>query len=1080
MRGFAGGSLARLVRRFVLVGVSVCVLPVLVGVASAVAAVPAFTLSTTSLPRHLPPGGEGIVALQVADLGDAGAEGAVSPIVVTDTLPESLEATAVSSGAECVLVSVQLVHCEDRGGLAPFNGQIEVVMSVKVSGSASGALVNEASAGGGGAINARISEPVFVSSEPAGNGLEKLQNVFVNEDGSPDTLAGSHPFQMNTTVVPNTANTKDVHLVFPQGFVANTNVLAQCTTAEFDEILREHANGCPADSAVGVAKAFLGPPGQLEFEAVVPVFNLVPAPGEPIRLGFAPESIPVIIDTGVRTGKDYAAFANVNNIQQLLGFQEAQLAIWGVPADPAHNADRGWNCLFHQLGLYGEGEFPCSSPENPRVIPFLTLPSACTDAAGLVTSANADTWLNPGVFPGEEVTSTPAQGLGGCNRMRFEPSVSVAADGSAASTPTGLAVHVHEPQEGALNPTGVSASDVKSIRVTLPEGVDVNPSRADGLGVCTTAEIGFTGSNPSTGAPEFTSGVPGCPDSSKIATVKIQSPLLPNALEGEVYLAAPQNYVGGPLENPFGSLIAAYIVAQDPVSGVLVKLPGRVTPDPVTGRLTATFESPELPFEDAELHFFGSARAPLSTPPLCGSYETTTLISPWSGTEAVSPSSSFDITSGPDGTPCADPRPFSPELQAGTTNIQAGALTPFTLTMTRPDADQTLSRIEMSMPPGLLASLSNVKLCPEPQAGKGECSPESLIGHTVVSAGLGGDPYTVTGGRVYITTAYGSGEYGLSIVNPAVAGPFVLQEGRPVIVRASITLDPHTAQIKIVSDPLPTIIDGIPLQIQHVNVTVERPGGFAINPTNCSRFQINATLTSTENATAAASTPFQVTNCATLAFNPKLTATTTGRTSKANGASLHVKLTYPAGPYDANIASVKVDLPIQLPSRLSTLQKACTAAQFEANPAGCPPASIVGHAKASTPLIPVPLEGPAYFVSHGGEAFPSLIIDLQGYGTSIQLIGTTAIKHGITSSTFKTVPDAPVGTFELTLPQGKYSALAAFGNLCKSKLAMPTHYTAQNGAEINTTTPITTTNCTINTKKAQTHTNKKKKGKKKG
>jgi hypothetical protein len=1073
MRGFAGGLQVRLAW-LVLVAVSLCVFAGVVGVGSASALVPAFTLSTVVLPRHLPPGGEGTVTLQVANLGDAAAEGASSPIVITDTLPEGIEATGVTSGAECVLVSVQLVRCEYHGGLAAFNRQITVEIRVRISGATSGALVNEASAGGGGAVNTHISEPVFVSSEVAGNGLEKLQNLLTNEDGSPDTLAGSHPFEMNTTVVPNTANTKDVHMVFPAGFVANTNVLAQCTTAEFDEILPpQHANGCPADSAVGIARLFLGILGEHALRPTVPVFNLVPAPGEPIRLGFAPESIPVIVDTTVRTGKDYAAVANINNIQQLLGFQEAQLTIWGTPADPVHNADRGWNCLFHQLGLYGEGEFPCSPPENPRVVPFLTLPSSCTGPAGLATTANADTWLSPGVFPAEEVSSTPAQGLAGCNRMRFEPSIAVAPDGSAASTPTGLAVDVHESQEGALNPTGVSASDVKNITVTLPEGVSVNPSGADGLGVCTAAQIGFTGTNAQTGTPEFTPSAPTCPDASKIASVKVTTPLLPNALEGEVYLAAPQNYITGPLENPFGTLIAAYIVAKDPVSGVLVKLPGRTIPDPVTGRITASFESPQLPFEDAEIHFFGSARAPLSTPPLCGSYETTTSISPWSGTPAVSPSSSFNITTGPNGAPCSNPRPFAPEFHASTTNIQAGAFTPFTLTMTRPDEDQTLGRIEMTMPPGLLGSLANIKLCPEPQAGKGECGPESLIGETIVSAGLGGDPYTVTGGKVYITTAYGGGQYGLAIVNPAVAGPFVLQEGRPVIVRAGIFIDPHTAQIKIVSDKLPTIIDGIPLQIQHVHITVNRPGGFTFNPTNCGKLQINATLTSSEEATTPVTRPFQVTNCATLAFAPKLTASTSGKTSKANGASLNVKLTRASGAGQANVKEVKVDLPIQLPSRLSTLQKACTAAQFEANPAGCPAASIVGHAKAITSVLPVPVEGPAYFVSHGGEAFPSLIIALQGYGLTVDLIGTTQIKHGITSSTFKTVPDVPFSSFEVNLPQGKYSALAAFGNLCTAKLKMPTLFVAQNGAEIKQTTPITATRC-------PTHHKPKPKKKKKG
>ena len=520
--------------------------------------------------------------------------------------------------------------------------------------------------------------------------------------------------------------------------------------------------------------------------------------------------------------------------------------------------------------------------------------------------------------------------------------------------------------------------------------------------------------------------------------MQIDTPLLPSPLTGAVYLASQG-------DNPFGSLIALYIVAENKEYGVLVKVAGQVTPDPVTGQLVTTFdETPPLPFSDLKLSFFGTARAPLSTPELCGTYTTETSIEPWSGTPAVSPSSKFQITSGPAGSPCADPLPFSPGFQAGSTNLQAGAFTPFTLTMSRPDADQTLSRVEMQMPPGLLGTLSTVKLCPEPQASQGTCGEESLIGHTVVSAGLGNDPYTVTGGKVFVTTGYKGAPYGLSIVNPAKAGPFDLGIGGG---RAAINVDPHTAALTIKSDPLPTIIDGIPLQIQHVNVTVDRDK-FTFNPTNCNKTAIMGTLSSSQGATSQVATPFQVTNCATLAFKPKLTASTSGKTSRANGASLHVKLTYPEGPYDANIAKVKVDLPKQLPSRLTTLQKACPAATFEANPAGCPAASIVGHAKAVTPVLPVPLTGPAYFVSHGGEAFPNLIIVLQGYGDSRpRRHDVHQCKAGITSSTFKTVPDVPVGTFELTLPQGKYSALAANGNLCKSKLKMPTAFVAQNGAE---------------------------------
>jgi hypothetical protein len=414
-------------------------------------------------------------------------------------------------------------------------------------------------------------------------------------------------------------------------------------------------------------------------------------------------------------------------------------------------------------------------------------------------------------------------------------------------------------------------------------------------------------------------------------------------------------------------------------------------------------------------------------------------------------------------------------LAAGTTNIQAGAFSPLVTTISREDGNQDIQTVQLHMPPGLSGILTGIPLCAEAQANAGSCSQASEIGKTIVSVGLGGDPFTVTGGQVFLTQGYKGAPFGLSIVNPAKAGPFDLGK---VIVRAKIEVDPHTAALTVTTDPIPHIIDGIPLQIKHVNVTIDRPG-FVFNPTNCNAFKVTGSIGSVEGATAPAQAPFQITNCAALKFAPKFAVTTSGKTSKANGASLHVKLTYPQGPQGtyANIAKVKVDLPKALPSRLTTLQKACTAAQFEANPAGCPAASIIGHAKAITPLLPVPLEGPAYFVSHGNEAFPSLIMVLQGYGVTLDLVGTTFIsKAGITSSTFKTVPDAPVGSFELNLPQGKFSALAANGNLCKSKLAMPTEFLAQNGAKINESTKISVTSCP-KAKKAKAKANGKAKRK---
>jgi hypothetical protein len=704
------------------------------------------------------------------------------------------------------------------------------------------------------------------------------------------------------------------------------------------------------------------------------------------------------------------------------------------------------------------------------------MPTSC--ATPFQSTVHADSWASS-AEPSQQAdpvsyTLPAPEVIDGCNRLAFDPSISVAPDVQSASSPTGLTVKVHVPQSSALNPEGLAESTLKDTTVTLPAGVALNPAGADGLEACSEAQIGFTGSG-ADGLNLFTPGAGSCPTASKVATVKITTPLLPNALEGEVYLAA-QN------ANPFGSLVAMYIFAEDPVSGTVVKLAGEVKLDPATGQIVSTFRhSPELPFEDLELHFFGGERAPLATPALCGSYTTGASFAPWSGNPSATPSSSFSITSGPHATPCpAAGLPFAPSLTGGSTNIQAGAFTPFTTTVTREDGQQDVQAIVLHMPSGLSGLLTGVKLCGEGEANAGTCGPESLIGETVVSVGLGGDPFSVTGGKVYLTGPYRGAPFGLSIVNPAKAGPYDL--GR-VIVRAKIEVDLHTAALTITTDPngpyaIPYILDGIPLQIRHVSVNINRPG-FTFNPTSCNQMAITGTLTSSQNTTAPVSVPFQATNCATLKFAPKFTVTTPGRTSKAKGAGLTAKLAYPNAPQGSqtNIAKVKVDLPKQLPSRLTTLQKACLAAVFEANPANCPGASIIGHATVHTPLLPVPLTGPAYFVSHGNEAFPSLTLVLQGYGVTVQLVGSTLIRKGVTSTTFKTTPDVPFNTFELTLPEGKFSALAANGNLCKTSLTMPTLFVAQNGVEIHQNTKITPTGCSKarkhKAKHAKRHSHKK-------
>jgi hypothetical protein len=867
----------------------------------------------------------------------------------------------------------------------------------------------------------------------------------------------------------------DLKFKWPPGLIGNPTPIAQCTTVQFSDFTgHENENDCPAQSVVGVATVTVNTTAALFDVATfaVPLFNLVPRVGEPARFGF---TIPiaeasVYIDTSVRTGSDYGITVNVNNITQAAGFIASAVTVWGVPGDPRHDRQRGWGCLYESTKINVE-HAPCESPNQGVPPPFLQMPTSC--AGPLSTSVEVDSWEEQ--RPAGEQESFPGlamPSLDGCNRAPFSPSLVVTPDGTAASTPTGLNVDVHNPQEGSLNPEGLAEPDVKDITVALPEGIAIDPAGADGLQACPESLVGFTGFTelgPGVQTAGFTNKLPGsnasqepfrqgvnfCSDASKIGTVTIKTPLLPNALTGAVYLAAQD-------ANPFGSLVAMYVIAEDPVSGVLVKLAGEVSLSE-TGQVIASFRNnPQLPFEDAELHFFGGDRAPLGSPSRCGRYTTTASFAPWTGTEAAHPSSSFDVTSGPNGSPCPGAAlPFNPSLTAGTTSIQAGGFSPFTMTMSREDGQQNLQAIQLKMPPGMSGTLATVKLCGEAQANAGTCGPDSLIGETIVSVGLGGTPFSVTGGKVYITGPYKAAPFGLSIVNPAKAGPYDLGQ---VIVRAKIDVDPETAVLTITTDnegpyKIPTIIDGIPLEIKHVNVLINRPG-FTFNPTNCNPLAITGALHSTEGAAQNLSVPFQATNCAVLAFKPKLTASTSGKSSRANGASLRVKLSYPAGPYDANIARVKVELPKALPSRLTTLQKACTAAVFDANPANCPAASVIGHATATTPVLPVPLTGPAIFVSHGNEAFPSLNIILQGYGVTVHLVGSTFIsKTGITSSTFKTVPDVPVGTFELTLPQGPYSALTANKNLCKAKLKMPTEFLGQNGALIKTTTKIQATGC---------------------
>lgn len=1031
--------------------------------------------------------------------------GAGEKVTLTDALPAGLEVLENSEGepeissaagvggtagsAACSSSTVAgsaVVLCTYEGVLPPYEA-LEVRIRVKVGG-VSGAL-NRISVSGGGAPSMTAGRPAAIGSEATPFGVEQYELTPENADGSAATQAGAHPFQLTNTLTLNSgpeiapegseqphkvvppAMVKDLRFKLPPGLVGNPTAFPQCTAAQFSPVL-EGRNNCPTDTQIGVAQiTFYEPAAFGLLTLAAPLFNLVPAPGEPARFGFVALVFPITIGTSIRTGGDYGVTASVLNTTELPVFMSSQVSFWGDPGDPRHDPARGQDCLG--LGRLAAG---CTEPEDSVDAPLLTMPSVCGDPLSepLESSVSIDSWADPStetepsVYRWHDGAGTPLA-LDGCDKLGFEPSLSVAPDGQAASTPTGLSIDQHIPQEEILTPKGLAQSDVKDIAVTFPEGVTLNPASADGLEACSEGQIGFAGVEHPSGVDLFTPKFesPFCPDASKIGTVKIKTPILPDALEGAVYLAA-QN------ANPFGSLIAVYIAAEDPVSGVVVKLPGEVSLNPQTGQISATFVNlPQAPFEDAEFQFFGGERAPLATPAHCGRYTTNVLFTPSSGGAPVNTTSSFEVTSGPNHGPCpGQALPFAPALAGGTTTSQAGAFSPLTTTISREDGQQSISSVQLHYPPGVSGVLAGVPLCPEAEANAGTCGAESQIGETIVSVGLGADPFSVTGGKVYLTEKYAGAPFGLSIVNPAKAGPFDLQEGRPVVVRAKIEVDPRTAALTITTDSsgphsIPTIIEGIPLQIKHVNVTITRPR-FTFNPTDCNPLSITGAIDSAQGSSSPVSVPFQAVNCATLRFVPKIAVSTGGHASKANGAALAFKIVYPAGSLGSQswFSEAKFDLPKQLSARLTTLQQACLAATFEANPAGCPAASLIGHASVHTPVLPVPLNGPVYFVSYGGAKFPEAVLVLQGDGVTVDLHGETFIaKDGLTSATFRNTPDVPFESIEVTIPTGPFSEFGA--NLptrdkysfCGQKLVMPTLFKAQNGLEINENTPIAVTGC---------------------
>jgi hypothetical protein len=937
-------------------------------------------------------------------------------------------------------------------------------------------------------IAAVVGALLFASVAQAGIGFlpgpAGFESSISNENGTPDNLAGSHPyevtgsFSLRTTtngegkLLPEGGELREAAVNAPPGVIGDAQAVPVCSDIEFFTLVEdaEHTGGpsCNRETIVGIFHVTGGSAGSF----YVPVYNIQPSAGVPAEFGAAFAGFPILFQATVRSDGDYGISISVHNISQSFPITASALTLWGVPADPSHDPLRGPRCLNI---AYGTSEGNCPTKATPRAL--ITLPTSC--AGPQATTINADSWSDPELyatdsFLTENSLGNPA-GFEGCSELSFTPTIAAKPTTDIAEAPTGLDFHLNVADEGLTDPTGRAQSQIKKTVVTLPEGFTLDPSAGPGLEGCTPSEYHRETASSAPGA--------GCPNASKIGEVSIETPLLEKEIEGSLFIAEPY-------ENPFDSLLAIYVVAKLPERGLLIKAAGKVEPNPVTGQLTTTFDNlPQLPFSHFNLHFREGQSAPLISPPSCGTYTTDASLVPRSAVdpedpapeEVVNDTSSFTVTRGVGGGACPSGGipPFKPQVISGTQNNDAGSYSPFYLHIVREDGEQELIKFSTTLPPGLTGNLSGIPFCPEADieaarraSGREElndpsCPAASEIGHTLVAAGVG-SVLAQTPGKIYLAGPYHGAPLSIVSITSATVGPFDLGT---VVIRFALDINPITAQVEVSgaqSDAIPHIIEGIVVHVRDIRVYMNRPD-FTVNPTNCAPLTITDRIVGSGAGyanpagqdTLNVTTPFQAADCSSLAFKPAFKVTATGKTSRSQGAGLSVKLTVSgAQGTQSNIRSVKVDLPKQLPSRLTTLQKACPDSVFEANPAACPADSKVGTAKAITPVLPVPLEGPAYFVSHGGAKFPELIVVLQGYGFTIDLHGETFIsKAGITSSTFHTVPDQPVTSFELTLPQGTDSALAANGNLCTAKLTMPTAFVAQNGATIHQTTPIAVTGC---------------------
>jgi hypothetical protein len=1027
---------------------------------AAPASAPAWKVTVTPGPTYFAPGdssGEDRYQVTAVDVGGAPTNG--EPITLDATLPAGLTldvngpAGTDDQGNSLSCSAGPPITCTDPAALQPGRA-VGMSIPVDVAQDAGPMVTTEAVVQGGGAPSASASNTTTISETPANFGLQSSEGSLTNGDGSADTQAGSHPYSMTVrfalndvidpfgegypTIAP-AGDAREVTANLPAGVVVNPEATpVRCTEAEL-----ESANECPLASQVGTIRAtsgtFFHSPatdtgGNSDIGSGEPLWNMVPPAGVPAEFGFNAigGGIYVHLLGGVRTGGDYGLTSTTGDILQKGLITAVSATLWGDPSDSSHDYQRG-QCANREEG--------CPKSVEPTQKPFLTLPSACSGP--LSGTISADSWQDSDFLPLDRFETegpggAPA-GVTGCELLDFSPSLNVAPEpeGVAASSPSGLNVDLGVPQEES--PQGLSEANLRDATVVLPAGMAISPSSANGLGACGPAEIGL-----------HDVAAPSCPASSKVGTAEVLTPLLEEPLKGSVYLAQQGSFEG--------SLIGLYLAAEG--SGVLIKLGGKVTLDAETGQVTATFaDNPQLPFSRLKVRFFGGPRAPLATPATCGTYTTTSDLKPWSAPQSgpdATPSSSFQITSGPNGAPCVNSEaegPNHPSFEAGTVTPLGGTYSPLVVKISREDGSQRINNFDLTLPKGLLGKLAGIPYCPEAAIAAAEahggvaeqqhpsCPAASQLGTVEVGLGAGSQPFH-TSGKVYLAGPYKGAPISLVAITPAVAGPFDLGT---VVDRVASYLAPEDVQIHSVSGTLPHILDGIPLDIRSITVDLDRPE-FIVNPTNCEAMSVTGSLTSLTGSVAPLASRFQVGGCAGLPFKPKFSLRMKGGTRRHQFPSLNVAITFPPGPH-ANFRSAVVSLPHSEFVEQGHIRTICTRVQFAAGGGGgeqCPAASIYGHAEVQTPLLDQPLVGPV-FQRSSDHKLPDLAVALRG---QIDLTEDGVIssdsQQGI-RSTFSVIPDANFSRFHLQMEGGKRGLIVNSENLCEKPQRANVKMIAQNG-----------------------------------